>query len=93
MNSRQYSRIQRLVARMLLASDWEGDLELKRNSSESGYYGVIKSNKKWQARLYKPSKRKWDHIGTFDTPRQAAEVAAREKKKLKDGLQCVFPAV
>ena len=40
-----------------LASEWEGGVELKRNNSKSGYYGVIPAGKRWQARLYKPSKK------------------------------------
>ena len=33
-------------------SEWVGTVELKRKKSKSGYYGVIPSGKRWQARLY-----------------------------------------
>ena len=29
-----------------LASEWEGGVELKRNNSKSGYYGVIPAGKR-----------------------------------------------
>jgi hypothetical protein len=66
-------------------SEWVGTVELKRKKSKSGYYGVIPSGKRWQARLYKPAKKGWDPIGTFDTARDAAEAAAEAQRKLKVG--------
>ena len=74
-----------------LASEGEGGGELKRNNSKSGYYGVIPAGKRWQARLYKPSKKGWDPVGTYDTARLAAEAAAKEKKRLEDGLPVYSP--
>ena len=72
-------------------SEWLGTLELKRNRSKSSYYGVIPAGKRWQARLYKPAKQKWDPIGTYDSPREAAEAAAKERKRLDDGLPVYSP--
>ena len=52
---------------MLYPSEWVGSLELKRNSSKSGFCGVIPAGKKWQARIYKPEKQRWDPLGTYPT--------------------------
>ena len=66
---------------------WRGAGRLR----SSGYYGVIPSGKRWQARLYKPVKKGWDPVGTYDTPREAAEAAAKAKKRLEDGLPVHSP--
>ena len=70
---------------MLYPSEWVGSLELKRNSSKSGFCGVIPAGKKWQARIYKPEKQRWDLLGTYPTAHEAAVVAATAKQKLESG--------
>ena len=47
-------------------------LMLKRKpNSKSGYYGVIPNGKGWRARVYKPTKKKWDSIGTYTSHHSA----------------------
>ena len=59
--------------------------------SRSGYYGVIPAGDKWQARVYKPEKQRWEAIDTFDTAREAAIYAALAKKDREAGLPMPSP--
>jgi hypothetical protein len=77
---------------MLYPSEWVGSLELKRNSSKSGFCGVIPAGKKWQARIYKPEKQRWDPLGTYPTAHEAAVAAATAKQKLESGQAVYSPA-
>ena len=58
--------------------------------SASGYYGVGKNGKKWQARVYKPAKQNWDDVGSYDSPREAAIAAAFAKKQTEAGLGSMY---
>ena len=58
--------------------------------TKSGYYGVMPNGKRWRARVYKPSKQKWDDVGTYDTPRDAAIQAAIAQQEVDKGFGCMY---
>ena len=58
--------------------------------TKSGHYGVIPNGKRWRARVYKPSKQKWDDVGTYNTPRDAAIQAAIAQQEVNKGFGCMY---
>ena len=58
--------------------------------TKSGYYGVIPNGKRWRARVYKPSKQKWDDVGTYNTARDAAIQAAIAQQEVDKGFGYMY---
>ena len=58
--------------------------------TKSGYYGVIPNGKRWRARVYKPSKQKWDDAGTYNNPRDAAIQAAIAQQEVEKGFGYMY---
>ena len=63
---------------------------IRKPRSASGYYGVGKNGKKWQARVYKAAKQQWDAVGNFESPREAAIVAAIAQKQTAAGFGYLY---
>ena len=63
---------------------------IRKPTSASGYYGVGKNGKKWQARVYKAAKQQWDAVGNFESPREAAIVAAIAQKQTAAGFGYLY---
>ena len=63
---------------------------IRKPNSASGYYGVGKNGKKWQARVYKAAKQQWDAVGNFESPREAAIVAAIAQKQTAAGFGYLY---
>ena len=54
--------------------------------TKSGYAGVTPNGKLWRARIYKPAKKQWDTVGTYDSPKEAAIQLAIAQKDMAKGF-------
>ena len=58
--------------------------------SKSGYAGVTPNGKLWRARIYKPAKKQWDTVGTYESPRDAAIQLAIAQKEMAKGFGSLY---
>ena len=59
-------------------------------ATKSGYSGVTPNGKQWRARIYKAAKKKWDTVGTYDSPKEAAIQAAIAQMEMENGFGSVY---
>ena len=51
--------------------------------TKSGYAGVTPNGKLWRARIYKATKKQWDTVGTYGSPKEAAIQPDRRPQRIR----------